>query len=112
MVRCACLLLWNFENRFCGETEISKYEQLMLLFLPEDSESLNQMLGEIKDKATPIYAGRLSDFEPFFDSFVKAKNQLKIFNSAIAFHAIAELALKELERMESEVIDNQEKADG
>ena len=88
-----------------------KYEQLILLFLPEEAESLVQVLGEISSKSPTYYAGRMSDFNKLFDGFVKGKNQLKIFNSAIAFHAIAELALKELKRMEAEQVTDDEKVD-
>jgi len=87
-----------------------KYEELQLLFLPEDRDRLNECLKEIGEKSRIMYSGRTADFDALFDALVKGKQQLRIFNSAIAFLAIAELALKELNRM-AEENDREEKTE-
>jgi hypothetical protein len=49
-----------------------------------------------------ILAADLSDFEHIFDSIIRVKEGLNVYNSALAFRMMATLAIERLDQMEME----------
>jgi len=79
-----------------------KYEELNILFLPEDLEAFEQRLNELNKKANKpdVHTARFEDFNAFFDAIVKVKAKFNIHNSAIALSRMVDLALERLEQIE------------
>lgn len=75
------------------------YEELRLAFLPEDREKFDKALAAIKNdkRVVATYGVRLGDFDTVFDAAVTIKQRTDIQNTALAFLAMAELALAKLE---------------
>jgi hypothetical protein len=79
---------------------IPEYQELVLLFLPEEQgaflRALKSVEGKLK-KGIPVFVGRYDDFDRFFEAVVAMKKVKGVHNSALAVRMIAELALKALE---------------
>lgn len=89
-----------------------KYEELTLIFLPEDKIQFDELVKRIEAKSkntkqVEVMVAALSDFDALFDAVTKAKKQLNIHNNALAMKAIAELALKALNDMEAKQMTNE-----
>jgi ParB-like nuclease domain len=79
-----------------------KYEEVHLMFLPEDHETFKdamETLGKGAAKSTR-FVGRLADYKRFEDAIVAVQDTLNIHNQAMAIMAMAELAMERLEQME------------
>lgn len=89
------------------------YQELRILFLPEELELFEANLEEIaKSKAPPrVHMARFEDFDRLFDAVVRAKKLLDVHNSAIALRMLADLALERLEELEAEVSEDDGRAD-
>jgi hypothetical protein len=77
-----------------------EYQELVLLFLPEEQGAFLRALKGIEaklKKGVPIVAGRYDDFDRFFQAVVAMKKVKGVHNSALAVRMIAELALAQLE---------------
>lgn len=81
-----------------------RYEEVVLMFLPEDKEAVDQALKRFTSTKArqSMYAARVVDFDRFFDAIVATKSKLKITNSSIAVLAMCELALERLEQLEAD----------
>jgi hypothetical protein len=77
-----------------------EYQELVLLFLPEEQgaflRALKGIEGKLK-KGVPVLVGRYEDFDRFFQAVVAMKKVKGVHNSALAVRMIAELALAQLE---------------
>ncbi len=77
-----------------------EYQELVLLFLPEEQgaflRALKSIEGKLK-KGVPVVVGRYEDFDRFFQAVVAMKKVKGVHNSALAVRMIAELALGQLE---------------
>jgi hypothetical protein len=76
------------------------YQELVVLFLPEDQERFLRALEKIQkrlEKGTSVVAGRFEDFDQLFDAIVAVKKVRGIHNTAIALRTLAEIALGVLE---------------
>lgn len=81
------------------------YEQLQILFLPEDLEAFDKRVQEFvarKSKAAKVWAARHADFDRIFDVVVRVKHKLEIANTALALISMAELAHERLDELERE----------
>ncbi|MEO0869650.1 MAG: hypothetical protein AAFY17_14675, partial [Cyanobacteria bacterium J06642_11] len=80
------------------------YEQVSLYFLPEDLGRFTLLLEEIRSKAEKmnILSARMEDFSKVFETLVRIKEELKVYNTASAFLAMAEMAAERLTEMELE----------
>jgi hypothetical protein len=77
-----------------------EYQELVLLFLPEEQgaflRALKSIEGKLK-KGVPVFVGRYEDFDRFFEAVVAMKKVKGVHNSALAVRMLAELALAQLE---------------
>jgi hypothetical protein len=81
-----------------------RYQELVLLFLPEQLEVFQAALETLEHKikkSVPLWLASLSSFDVVFDAVVKVKKLKGVTNSAIAFRALAELALERLAQIET-----------
>ena len=71
------------------------------MFLPEEIESLDELLKEtaVAFSADVVYLANLDTYDAFFDLVVKIKKKCVIKNSAAAFLKLLELARIGLEQM-------------
>jgi hypothetical protein len=86
-----------------------KYKMANFMFLPEEIESLDELLKEtaVAFSADVVYLANLNTYDAFFDLVVKIKKKCVIKNSAAAFLKLLELARVGLEQMmKMEVIDH------
>jgi hypothetical protein len=76
-----------------------RYQEVALMFLPSDVEGFEEGLKRIQDlaKRMPVFVGRVEDFDRLFDAIVAVKQAKNVFNTALAFNAMAQLALEALE---------------
>jgi hypothetical protein len=80
------------------------YQELQLLFLPEDAAVFRAALERIKKRAgklakVDVLVAALADFERLFDACVRVKEQRNVHNTALAVRVMAELALERLEEL-------------
>ena len=78
-----------------------KYKLANFMFLPEEVESLDELLKEtaVAFAADEVYLANLNTYDTFFDLVVKIKKRCVIKNSAAAFLKLLELARIGLEQM-------------
>ncbi len=77
-----------------------QYQELLLLFLPEQAELFVSALKKIEAKlkrSVPVFAGHYDDFARVFDAVVQTKAIRGINNSAVALRTMADIALRVLE---------------
>jgi hypothetical protein len=78
------------------------YEQIELLFLPEDGELFEEQLERIeKSKIVSTLVADIADFDAFFAGITKTKDVTGVKNSALALRAMAHLALERLSQLEA-----------
>lgn len=79
-----------------------KYEQVTLMFLPEDHETFKEAMEALGKGAakTTRFVGRLDDYKRFEEAIVYVQDTLNIHNQALAIMAMAELATERLAEME------------
>ena len=67
------------------------YEEISLLFLPEDVPRLRELFKTIAEGASAhlIFAGRVSEYESILQGLIAAKQGQNIINSTLAFFAMA-----------------------
>ncbi len=81
-----------------------QYEEILLLFLPADKDVFMkyiERLGTPKDKRTYLF-GDYEDYSRIFEAIVAIKQFKNIFNTAVAFRALADLAIERLQQLEAE----------
>ncbi|MEW5724778.1 MAG: ParB N-terminal domain-containing protein [Thermodesulfobacteriota bacterium] len=66
-----------------------KFEEVSLLFLPEEVEELNKVLEDLKGKHTK-FAGRIVEFADILEGIMAVKKHQDIINSALAFLVLAQ----------------------
>lgn len=78
-----------------------QYKLANFMFLPEEIESLDQLLKEtaVAFAGDVVYLANLNTYDAFFDLVVKIKKRCQIKNSAAAFLKLLELAGVGLEQM-------------
>ena len=82
--------------------EAPKYEELNLVFLPEEKAAFVELLGrvqEAKSQARWIIA-HYDDFARLFDAVIAVKQKLDIHNGAVALRVMADLAMERLAEAE------------
>lgn len=81
-----------------------KYQQLVLLFLPEELEVFEEALKEFEKPTNPphIHTAHIGTFNALFDTIVKTKEEQSVFNSAVALSVMAQLAFERLEQIKEE----------
>lgn len=65
------------------------FEEIRLLFLPDEADRLETVIKQLAKHRR--FAGRLEDFDQFFDTLLTFKEASGIVNSATAFVAIIEI---------------------
>ncbi|MBA3755570.1 MAG: ParB N-terminal domain-containing protein [Nitrosomonas sp.] len=80
-----------------------KYQQLMILFLPEEEQVFMDLLKQIgkKQESMKLF-GKMDDFDSFFDAVTQTKKVMNIHNSAVALRTMAQLTLQKLEEIQKE----------
>lgn len=81
-----------------------QYEEILLLFLPADKDVFTKFmerLGKPVEKRTYL-TGEYEDYSRLFEAIVAVKQFKNIFNTAVAFRALADLAMERLEQLEAE----------
>lgn len=93
----------NIKIEGIGATAL-RYEEMILLFLPEDREIVEQAFKALAKTNKPprIHVARTESFDQFFDAVVKTKERMHVNNSALAIATMAELALERLAQIEAE----------
>jgi len=86
------------------------YAQIELAFLPTEAEDVKEWLQHLGEagKQKDFLVAAYKDFDKFFDTVVRTKRQLQVYNSAIAFSMMVQLAIERLDQLE----EDQEKNDG
>ena len=80
-----------------GNTDVV---ELNLVFLPEHAEEFRRLLDRIGRKAKRAnLVGALETFERMFDSLIRVKGELNIYNTAMALDAMVRLANERLDEM-------------
>lgn len=79
-----------------------KYEEVHLMFLPEDHEIFKDLMEKLGKGAakTTRFVGKIDDYKRFEDTLVAVQDTLNIHNQAMAIFAMAELAAEKLAEME------------
>lgn len=90
-----------------------KYTELSLTFLPEELNEVNAWLDSIEKQArkSPTLIARYADFDDFFNTVIRVKSQLKVYNSAIAFANMVMLANERLNQLQAESEADSEQGD-
>ncbi len=78
------------------------YEEINLLFLPAEASEFRRLVQELqkKPKKGPSYLGQYDDFTRFFEAVCTTKDVLKVYNTAVAIRAMADLALLKLSEIQ------------
>lgn len=82
-----------------------RYEELTLMFLPSDLETVEERLKTIKASETKVpnvKIAAIESFEEFFDTVVRTKEITGVVNNALAFATMLELATQRLDQLEAE----------
>jgi hypothetical protein len=76
-----------------------RYQEVSLMFLPSDVAGFEEGLKRLQElaKRHPVFVARVEDFDQLFDAIVAVKQAKNVFNTALAFNAMATLALQALE---------------
>jgi len=85
------------------------YEELTLVFLPGKAEEFIELVKRVESsskraRGTTALAHR-DDWETFFDTLVRAKDQLNIINTSLAIQAIVRLANEALDEQLDQQLD-------
>jgi hypothetical protein len=82
----------------------ARYEEMVLLFLPEDREIVEAAFKALGKSSKPprVHVAALESFDAFFEAVVKTKERCNVNNSALAIATMAELALERLAQIEIE----------
>lgn len=102
-----------------GDVDISglsvggiKYQDVTLSFLPDDFDEFKNALSRMKmPPSRQFLIGRYDDFAAVFDALINVKESTNVYNNAVAFSVMAELALERLEQIKAEHKDEPEEAD-
>lgn len=81
-----------------------KFEETTFLFLPTDAGIVDEALKRF-GKGKPgqnIHAATLETWDRFFDTIVRVKEGLKVYNSGIALVTMCELAMERLDQIDAE----------
>ena len=70
-----------------------RYEEVNLLFLPEDIETMREICEGLVEKSRNkiTYAGRITEYNAILDGIIAAKQGQSIINTTIAFFAMAKV---------------------
>jgi hypothetical protein len=76
-----------------------KYEELIIVFLPEEKAAFIELLARIEAAKKPhdILVGSLDTFDALFDAIIRVKQEKKVINNAVALRMLAELAVRALD---------------
>lgn len=79
-----------------------RYEEVLLSFLPEDKAVFEENIDRIRKFAErkTVHVARHEDFNMIFDALLRVKDQTDLFNDAVAFQMMSELALARLDQLE------------
>lgn len=75
-----------------------KYEELTILFLPEEQDLFIESLQKIakSKKLSPVLTAHYKDYDEIFSAVTQAKDQLNVHNTAMALRVMCDLALDKL----------------
>jgi hypothetical protein len=76
-----------------------KYEELTIVFLPEEKAAFIELLARLEAAKKPqdILVGELGTFNALFDAIIRVKQEKKVINNAVALRMLAELAVRALD---------------
>jgi hypothetical protein len=76
-----------------------KYEELTIVFLPEEKAAFLDLLARLEAAKKPqhILVGSLETFDALFDAIIRVKQEKKVINNAVALRMLAELAVRALD---------------
>lgn len=69
-----------------------RFERMELLFLPHEIEALTATLKSVQAKAGAKFAGLYVQYDEFAEAFMRFKDGVKIYNTALAFAVMARTA--------------------
>jgi hypothetical protein len=80
-----------------------RYEELTIVFLPEEKDVFLELLQRLDDKARQrikgdVVVARDENFDRLFAAIVRVKREKKVINNAVAIRVLAELALRALDQ--------------
>lgn len=72
-----------------------KYEELVIVFLPEEKQAFLELLSRVESAKKPkdMIVGSLDDFNALFDAIIRVKQERKVINNAVALRLLAQLAV-------------------
>jgi len=81
-----------------------KYEELTIVFLPEEKAEFMQLLARIEQAKKPqdVIVGSIDSFDALFDAIIRVKQQRKVINNAVALRVLAKLAVGVLDAERAE----------
>ena len=83
-----------------------KYEELTIVFLPEEKAVFLEMVARIEaSKSAHVMVGELATFNALFDALVRVKQDKKIINNAVALRMLATLAVEALDAQKDVPVD-------
>jgi len=75
-----------------------KYEELTIVFLPEEKQVFVDLLAKISaSKKADVMVADYATFNTLFDAIVRVKQDKKVINNAVALRLLAELAVSALD---------------
>lgn len=88
--------------------EALRLEELRLLFLPAEIDRIEEIVKKVGSTDKRRFAGRLEDFDHFFDTLLDFKEAAGIVNTATAFMAIIDIVevwIKDSEEADTETTE-------
>jgi hypothetical protein len=81
-----------------------KYAEVTLSFIPSEIEEVNRWMEDIEKagRRNATLVSRYEDFDLFFETVVRVKQEQKVYNSAIAFATLVQLATERLDQLRAE----------
>ncbi len=90
-----------------------KYEELTIVFLPEEKQVFVDLLAKISaSKKADVMVADYATFNALFDAIVRVKQDKKVINNAVALRLLAELAVSALdaEKLAEPIVPGAKKA--
>jgi len=81
-----------------------KYAEVTLSFIPAEIEEVYRWLEDVEKagRRNATLVSRYEDFDNFFETVVRVKQEQKVYNSAIAFATLVQLATERLDQLKIE----------
>ena len=89
------------------------YQEISLLFLPDEAEEFKRIMQEIEKKGreNEFLLAKYRDFDMFFQTLCRVKETLKVFNNAVAMRLLCDLASDHLDLLEAQAEQSEAQAE-